>query len=451
MDGESNTVNRSRRSRSRYTPNSTKIKRRRDHDRSSEEKRRKRYKDNSESTECDEQKSRSSRTRTRTERRRYENRKRSRRRKHEHRPSRSMERKKDHQQRSMRHRRSSDRSVSRNEDHQQGSTRCCRSSGRSVSTTGGRQQEPTHCRGSADRDISSKNVVSGPAPENEQVNKSVFANSETQLFLTELLKSLSNIKPDGNKFPMLGNVIPEFDPMFKGQTINMWLNKVEECAKLYRWGDDQIIHYALPKLTGIARSWYQALPSISFSWPEWKIKLLDTFPSSDDYAELLTEMLAKRAKYNDSLELYFYEKVNLLNRCEIFGKRAVDCLLYGIEDRSLRLGAKAAKCQEPEEVLNYFQSIKQQIRETDKSKVSLDKKIYPPSNQNIKQFNDNDTKTSKTSTNSPVVCYNCNEPGHFSFWCTKKILKCNICKKLGHLSVNCPRLPNETKKESVDA
>lgn len=71
---------------------------------------------------------------------------------------------------------------------------------------------------------------------------------------------------------------------------------------------------------------------MSFSWPEWKTKLIESFPSSDDYAELLTEMLSKRAKYNDSLELYFYEKINLLQRCEIKGKRAVDCLLYGIED-----------------------------------------------------------------------------------------------------------------------
>ncbi|KAF9804571.1 hypothetical protein SFRURICE_014479, partial [Spodoptera frugiperda] len=80
-------------------------------------------------------------------------------------------------------------------------------------------------------------------------------------------------------------------------------------------------------------------------------------------------MLSKRAKFNDSLEHYYYEKINLLNRCEIYGRRAVDCLLYGIEDRSLRLGAKAAKCQEPEQVLTYFQSIKQNLREPDNEAV----------------------------------------------------------------------------------
>lgn len=265
-------------------------------------------------------------------------------------------------------------------------------------------------------------------------------NSDAQLFLTELVKSLTSNRPEGNKFPMIGNVIPEFDPMIKGQTIHVWLSKVDECAKLYNWGDDQIIHYALPKLSGVAKTWYQALPTMSFSWPEWKNKLLESFPSSDDYAELLTEMLTKRVRYNESLELYYYEKINLLNRCEIYGKRAVDCLLYGIEDRSLRLGAKAAKCHEPEQVLTYFQSIKQQPRESDRVRVLQDKRAINTSSGS-KQVGPSDSRP-QNKPNTTVTCYNCNEPGHFSFKCTKKIMKCTICNRLGHLTLNCPRLPS---------
>lgn len=114
----------------------------------------------------------------------------------------------------------------------------------------------------------------------------------------------------------------------------------------------------MPKLVGVAKTWYQSLLTMAFSWSEWKDKLSESFPSSDDYAELLSEMLTRRAQFGESLELYFYEKVNLLNRLEIVGKRAIDCLLHGIDDHSVRLGAKAANCKEPEQVLKYFQSIK---------------------------------------------------------------------------------------------
>ncbi|CAB3262121.1 unnamed protein product, partial [Arctia plantaginis] len=109
--------------------------------------------------------------------------------------------------------------------------------------------------------------------------------------------------------------------------------------------------------------------------------------------------------------------------------------------------AKAAKCQEPEQVLRYFQSIKQQPREPDRSKFNYDKRTNITSSlssNNVRQTaNGSETKTLKLHNNASIVCFNCNEPGHYSSKCTKKILKCNICSKLGHLSVNCPRLPSD--------
>lgn len=170
--------------------------------------------------------------------------------------------------------------------------------------------------------------ASGCKEQNVWEHMNILENSsnDTLKILSDLVKTLANQRSEGNKFPMLGNVIPEFNPMQKDQTVHSWLNKVDECAQLYRWGDDQIIHYALPKLVGVAKVWYQA-STMSFSWQEWKAKLIESFPSSDDYAELLTELLSKRVKFNESLELYYYEKLNLLNRCEIKGKRAVDCIL----------------------------------------------------------------------------------------------------------------------------
>jgi len=243
---------------------------------------------------------------------------------------------------------------------------------------------------------------------------------------------------------MLGNVIPEFDPMNKSQTIQNWLSKVEECARMYKWDSDQIVHYAMPKLVGVAKTWYQSLPTMSFSWSEWKDKLSESFPSSDDYAELISEMLARRARFGESLELYFYEKINLLNRLEIGGKRAVDCLLHGVDDRSVRLGAKAANCMEPEQVLKYFQSIKQRSRESEKIKNVHSKRFDSVIETSGTNTASNGSKSAKPAP-STITCYNCNEQGHYSFKCTKKIMKCTVCNRLGHLAINCSRLPSDDK------
>ncbi|KAI5639143.1 hypothetical protein NE865_08343 [Phthorimaea operculella] len=215
--------------------------------------------------------------------------------------------------------------------------------------------------------------------------------------------------------------------MTKDQTIVTWLTKVEECAEIYDWDEREIIHFALPKLTGVAKTWYQGLSSVLYSWTEWKRKLIESFPCRQDYAELLSEMLAKQVRYGESLEQYYYTKINILNRCDITGRKAVDCLLHGVEDRSVRVGAQAASFRQPEDVLKYFKTIKYGKDAADKN--SQDRKT--PGNIKTR----NETNGRKIAVN--VKCYNCNDEGHKSFKCTKAPTKCGFCSKLGHLEAYC--------------
>lgn len=54
-------------------------------------------------------------------------------------------------------------------------------------------------------------------------------------------------------------------------------------------------------------------------------------------------------------------------------------------------------------------------------------------------------------SNTTITCYNCNEPGHYSFKCTKKIIKCTICNRLGRLAVNCSKLSGtDTKTNQLE-
>ncbi|XP_046972455.1 uncharacterized protein LOC124539202 [Vanessa cardui] len=251
--------------------------------------------------------------------------------------------------------------------------------------------------------------------------------------IDKFLSILQSVKSsDKSKLTFNTNIIPEFDPMSKEQTILTWLTKVEECSEIYGWDDKEIIHYALPKLTGVAKSWYQSLPSMKFTWVEWKNKLIESFPVREDYAELLTEMLAKRVKYGESLEQYYYAKINLLNRCKIYGRQAVDCLLYGVEDRAVKVGAQAAQFSEPEKVLKYFRTVKVgPSRENHESYSKF---------RNERRNAGNEKSTSRSGGSKPdtkMVCYNCDEVGHPSFRCNKPHAKCSTCEKLGHLSIHC--------------
>ena len=73
------------------------------------------------------------------------------------------------------------------------------------------------------------------------------------------------------------SILPDFDPSKKGQRVDTWLKKVNECATVYRWDEKTTIHFALQKLQGLAKTWYGSLDSILFTCSEWELKLLNAF------------------------------------------------------------------------------------------------------------------------------------------------------------------------------
>lgn len=159
----------------------------------------------------------------------------------------------------------------------------------------------------------------------------------------DVLKLLNSVQKDSKSNSSthklsnnnLSNVVPEFDPSSKSQSIDSWVRKVNECATIYDWDQKQTIHFALQKLTGLAKKWFEALPSVVFSWTEWQAKLKKAFPNEQNYGRLLEEMLARTSRINENLREYFYDKLTLINRCDISGKKAVDCIIHGIVDSSI--------------------------------------------------------------------------------------------------------------------
>lgn len=260
--------------------------------------------------------------------------------------------------------------------------------------------------------------------------------------MSQFINAIKDItKTSSHKLSAVHNVVPEFDPLSKSQTILNWLTKVEECAEIYGWDERETIHYALPKLTGLAKTWYQSLPSVRFTWSEWKTKLVESFPCRENFADLLTEMLSLRARYGEPLENYYYAKLNLLNRCQISGKRAVDCILHGIEDRAIKLGAQAVQFESPEQVLKYFKSVK--VAPSSKDSYHAKSKIDKRPSYNTAGSSQ---KTLSTSTSKgPIKCFNCNAEGHPSFLCPKPLLKCSNCRRIGHTVISCPYLRPERK------
>ncbi|KAJ8713619.1 hypothetical protein PYW07_013989 [Mythimna separata] len=103
------------------------------------------------------------------------------------------------------------------------------------------------------------------------------------------------------------NILPDFDPSLKGQQIDIWLKKVNDCATVYGWDERTVKHFAMQKLQGLAKTWYESLNSLLFTWSEWQHKLRCAFPFDQNYGQSLEEMLRRKSKFDEPLETYYYE------------------------------------------------------------------------------------------------------------------------------------------------
>lgn len=244
--------------------------------------------------------------------------------------------------------------------------------------------------------------------------------------LSKSLQAITAVNHDTKQKFSAINIVPEFDPKIKNQTITTWINKVNECAEIYSWDGKQTAHYALPKLMGTAKRWYEGQSSVMYPWDVWQTKLKSAFPTYENYGHLLTEMLNIKAKFGDSLEEYYYEKLIALNRCHVTGKDAIDCILYGIEDRSVRYGAEAVGFEDNDKLLGFLRNVKHERVD----KVS--RKVMRP-------LNDLMRKPQRTDPGRVIRCFNCHEVGHLVLNCTKPIRKCQKCMRVGHDDPGCTR------------
>ncbi|KAL0810550.1 hypothetical protein ABMA28_010670 [Loxostege sticticalis] len=251
--------------------------------------------------------------------------------------------------------------------------------------------------------------------------------------------------PLGTNLANHRNILPDFDPSTRNQRIDIWLKKVNECATVYGWDERTTTHFAMQKLQGLAKVWYESQNTILFSWTEWQHKLTSAFPWEKNYGQSLEEMLCRKSRYNEPLEVYYYEKLALLNQCDIVGKRAVDCLIYGLTDKMIRSSASALRCNQPDQLLQFLMTNHENHQTVDQTKnrnrVGLEQTNSYKKNMSQKLSN-------RASGTLQLSCYNCKEKGHPHYKCPKPIIRCAKCKRMGHKIDDC-YLNSDSKTDAI--
>lgn len=74
---------------------------------------------------------------------------------------------------------------------------------------------------------------------------------------------------DGRMATASAQLVPVYDPSTKTQpTVEAWISRVDNLAAAYGWNDKQTTCFALVKLQGVAKTWYDGLTTAQRSWDE---------------------------------------------------------------------------------------------------------------------------------------------------------------------------------------
>lgn len=256
----------------------------------------------------------------------------------------------------------------------------------------------------------------------------------------------TNTTPQRRWLADMTAVVPEFDPVYGTLTINQWIDKVEEHAILYDWDDVAIQHFALTKLSGVARLWRDSLPRKERTWLQWVPLLQENFPTTnEDVLRIKLEAQNFHRKPGQNMIEYYYEKLAKCNRAKMDDCEIIQWIVRGIgNDRYRDYLGPLSNYKRPSELLPHL------ISANDYIKCDKERELRKQTGHSNAKFT-RSSETNETKKTS-IVCFRCRVAGHTSKECSKKpTIVCFRCSKSGHKSNECrERKPNmDSAKTSV--
>ncbi|KAH8019665.1 hypothetical protein HPB51_020883 [Rhipicephalus microplus] len=155
-------------------------------------------------------------------------------------------------------------------------------------------------------------------------------------------------------------LVPLFDPTSSNSpTIDAWIRRVDDLAKVYHQTDRVTSCHALPKLHGPAKMWYDSLLSVNKNWPEWKVELERAFPTTAGMQRLHQEMEDQIHKIGESIEYYHYDLLAKACRCNLSEKACIEYLISGLNSQDTIRAISTCMYNSTEELLHCLKHLEE--------------------------------------------------------------------------------------------
>ena len=220
------------------------------------------------------------------------------------------------------------------------------------------------------------------------------------------------------------NSIPTFNPDDSHQNIETWLEKIEDLRRMYGWDEVTTSTFMTGRLQGLARKWYDSLPSVALSWEQWKNSITNAFKDRTELPVRLTKMLARKKEPAENMGDYFYDKAALVTACGFKGSDAVQCIAAGIYDDAIQAAIKLSAFQSPDELRTYLASYDTpRLSERNKERVEYKKPFKSRQHRSHSHHREktenhrNFSKSELKKAGKDGGCFKCGERGHYARDC----------------------------------
>lgn len=172
------------------------------------------------------------------------------------------------------------------------------------------------------------------------------------------ITKINRINSDIARQYNISNLWSDFDANKTFSMVTSWLRSVNEYSHIMDWDVTETVYFAIAELSRCATRWAEVHSTSHYRWKHWQAKVVLAYAAYQSFGSLLPEMVYKTSDDEETLEDYYHGKVLALYRCGIEGKRAVECIIHGIRDDTVRNAAKDSGFRYPEELLQYLKSVK---------------------------------------------------------------------------------------------